>query len=462
MTGLCIALKTGMLDLQVTHKSMFFFLFVMTVSAACTRADRVTPSDGGNPDVRPDTGVASCASDAGPGSGGLLWQSDSPAVSSAPQDAGWLSLSTASDCAALAPHPVPAELSWTTPTGFFCDGEATVDGEGDLAGPICSSTSGGLIRRFFDSTGDGGTVRNGSEAQLWVSPETSGFWLYSAGPSACSFLRQVGPSGQTLSSGPSARAGLTPNPAGGFIESRGTADPNASPPFQDFEVRWLDDSLSPQGDWHTALSWTGLPGPDLQLSIFVDRLGRALVLSFAHPKSFGPPAPPSDWRFAARWMDKDGAVSPVFEPIAPKFIVNGAVTWFADWGTLLPLATGGFLAFHDVAGPTGGGSTAPSGWYASYGSGLSRADSAPDWVRQFDGSIQMLRGGVGYAATHRDASSCARTALLISPSGIACFSAALKGSESCELSDRISPDGTLVLQDSNELRWWPGLARVGP
>ena len=82
------------------------------------------------------------------------------------------------------------------------------------------------------------------------------------------------------------------------------------------------------------------------------------------------------------------------------------------------------------------------------------------WLQPYDGSLRILAGGKGYAATRRDPSTCARTVELIAPSGRTCFTLPLQGSELCGYwTDTIWPDGTFVLQHICEHRWWPGLAR---
>ncbi|MGZ6126159.1 MAG: hypothetical protein ACXWLR_14420, partial [Myxococcales bacterium] len=59
----------------------------------------------------------------------------------------------------------------------------------------------------------------------------------------------------------------------------------------------------------------------------------------------------------------------------------------------------------------------------------------------------------------RDPTTCARTAEIIGSAGQVCATLALEGSSDCTAGDRIHPDGTLVLQTSCSLVWWPGLGR---
>jgi hypothetical protein len=254
---------------------------------------------------------------------------------------------------------------------------------------------------------------------------------------------------------------LIRNPLGGYVEVRTIAvwqsatDPD---PKSISQLRWVDESLQPIGGWYTAYSVTGLRHNQYR-RVFVDQRGRALVLSFTYPPSFGSVPPPSDWVFSARWMGPDGPLTAPFEPTAPTFTSSNGTIYFANWGTILPLRAGGFAMFHAPAPSWSGGTISPSGWYALYPSAEGPTVSVPSWLRQYDGSLQLLAGARGYAATYRDPNTCARTIMLIAPSGRTCFSAPVEGSDNCDLKDAISPDGTLVLQNNCQMHWWPGLAR---
>ena len=437
--------------------------------SGCRRAGQQVPSltvdavDAGGSD---DAGIeVVCNPDAGPPDGGLIWQPGVPASIIAPQSEGWVAASSDPECAAIKPGRIPSQLRWTDPSdndNAACTFQTVVDGQGYLA--AIKASIGQPTTAIFGPDGSAeAALTDGSEYQMWSTPLPSGRWLATVqANTGCPFLRQLSPGGKLIRAVSTERLGLIRNPLGGFVEARGTADNHVSPPTIGEEVRWVNDALEPLGDWHGVFTWTVNPDPNIQLALVVDQQNRALMLSWAYPKSFGPPAPPSSWRFDARWMGRDGPLSDVFEPVAPKFVVNGEVTWFAGWGTLLPLSGGGIAAFRDASGTPGGGMATPSGWYASYPSGESRIVAVSDWLRAYEGSIQKLAGGAGYAATRHDPSTCARTALLVAQSGRTCFTLPLQASDGCGFGDTIWPDGTLVLEERCQLRWWPGLARPSP
>jgi hypothetical protein len=396
---------------------------------------------------------------------GLVWRPGISAAVAPPQTAAWTAQSNDSECAALKPSAVPPRLSLTTPGGSYCDPGPSVDGQGNLA--VRGSSSNPPVTFFIRADGSAGTAISDipypdtAEYHGWLVPRANGFWLSSRGARTdCYFLRQLaadGMPGETISTG----VGLAFNPMGGFVESRGTINYHSSPPTMSEEVRWVTDALQPLGDWHVVFTWTIDPDPNLQLAIVVDQQGRALMLSFAYPKSFGPPAPPSAWKFEARWMGPGGPLGETFEPVAPQYIINGQIISFAGWGTLLPLPGGGIAAFHDADGTLGGGRASPSGWYVAYPGPAFQTAAPPGWLQTYDGSISMIGRGAAYAATQRGSNSCARTVLLVAPSGRTCFTLPLLESESCDWDDSIRPDGTLVMRAPHgcELRWWPGLVR---
>jgi hypothetical protein len=226
------------------------------------------------------------------------------------------------------------------------------------------------------------------------------------------------------------------------------------------QVRWVDEAVQPLSDWQTVK--TAEVGRNDRWEVWVDRQGKALILSFSYPPTIGPPPEPSLWKFTARWMGPSGPLSDAFEPVAPIYrpFSRGMPVLFAQWGDIVPLVDGGFAMFHILARPQDGGSISPAGWYALYPSGEARTAPTPAWLESYDGSLQLLSGGAGYAATMRDPNTCARAAEIIGPSGRLCFTLPLEGSEVCgSAGDTFSADGTFVLQHRCEFRWWPGLAR---
>ena len=228
------------------------------------------------------------------------------------------------------------------------------------------------------------------------------------------------------------------------------------------ELRWLDDGLRPLSEWRRVVTWSY---GNHNWSLLVDQMGRALVLSFFYPPSFGPPAPPSEWKFSAQWMGPDGPIGPAFQPATPIFTPDDSprTQLFATFGSILTLPSGGFAAFAPQAGADGGGSVAPSGWYALYPSGEARVAPAPDWLATYDGSLQLLASGKAFTATTQDPVNCSRTVQLIALSGRLCSTLKLDNSAQCQWNDTVSPDGTIFLENrTNNCRhvWWPGLARL--
>jgi hypothetical protein len=204
------------------------------------------------------------------------------------------------------------------------------------------------------------------------------------------------------------------------------------------------------------------PSVNHHFGLLIDQLGRALVLSFFYPPSMGAPPPPSSWTFSARWMGAGGPLTDAFTPAAPIYNPDssGGPVLFAGWGEIVPLIGGGFAAFRGHLPPGSGGIISPAGWYALYQSGEGRITSAPGWLQQYYGPLQLISSGAGYATLLRDPNTCARTIQLIAPSGRTCFTLRVQGSELCGWNEDVWPDGTLVLQNVCQLRWWPGLARL--
>jgi hypothetical protein len=243
------------------------------------------------------------------------------------------------------------------------------------------------------------------------------------------------------------------NPLGGYVELIKRLDNTT----QSFDVRWVDEAFQPLSDWHTALT-TEPPHSKAELAFAVDRFGKALVLAQFSGHSRSPPS----WRFAARWMGKDGPVGPVFEPVVPKTLYPNGDVGFHGWGELIALSEGGIAAYRHPAWSADLTLTPPAGWYAWYPSGEAQGTSAPAWMKERDHTLQPLQGGHGYAATSREPTTCAREVELIAPSGRVCFTLRLDGSEGCDAGDRLWPDGTLVVETQSpscRLRWWPGVVQ---
>jgi hypothetical protein len=423
-------------------------------------------------DARPgsEAGVGRCDANAGPPvEDGLARRPGTPASVSPPQSGDWVQISKAPECSAILPGPVPPRLSWKGPdvtrSKPRCD-PPIIDGQGDLA--VFAASDAGSGHTFFHADGSGGAaLKNGaSEWQVGLTPRESGFVLVSRSRPGCYFARPLDTDANASAAIPldlpqaDTAEAMIPNPLGGYVEQRVATDGLQSPKQLYLQLRWLDDGLHPVGQWQTAIAWTNWEQV-IYRRIVVDRRGKALVLSFLHPPSFGAPPPPAQWIFSARWMGPNGPLTDAFEPAAPRFMPassNGSVR-FAGWGTILPLRDGGLAMFQVEARPESGGTISPTGWYAFYPTGQARAAVPPGWLQPYDGSLQLLAQANAYAALRRDANTCARNVLLVAPSGRTCFALPLDRSEICGGKDAVAPDGTVVLQRDCQLQWWPGLAR---
>ena len=425
-----------------------------------------------------DSGVIylppTCDPDAGPPlDGGLTWHPEVPATATPPQQTQWVAVSDDPECASLAPGPIPPRLSWSGPDGGAACDPATVDSRGNLAAVWLSAWGG--TTSYFPADGssgadikDGWSHRRQQEAQVWLAPRSTGFALISSTLTPhCTWARLLDADGSPTSTIlADAIQSMLPNPTGGFVEVRTTSDGQQPPaiPTNSVDLRFVDDDLQPLGGWHSAIIYH----QNIQFSVRIDQNGRALVLAFLYPPSFGVPPPPSEWSFSARWMDADGAVSDEFEPVAPIFVPNtpDGTALFAGWGVILPLPEGGFATYQYQASPTSNGSIAPTGWYARYASGESNTDPPPAWLQLYDGSLRLLAGGVGYAGIERDPGTCTRTAFVVAPSGRTCFTLTLEDTNTCDaFPDAIWSDGTVVLQNSDGrssclMKWWPALIRL--
>ena len=455
------------------------------VAMACGRESVSTRTE--TPDVGPvadggpvsDAGPSANAGDAGAGSdagspgslscnldGGLTpdafaLQTSHPA-SLTQRSAAWLAASDDPQCASLVPSLMATELSWSAPPycGTDANGQQTcwswcdtvaVDGRGELG---LFSYQKGTTSHFFDVSGASTTIADAAAHQLSIIPRPNDFLLTAYTDATCRFIMPIDPPGAL---GPAIslvgpQEGFVRNPLGGYVEVGVAAQGLNGSVLQ---LRWVDESLAPDSDWQPAVNWSG----DLHdWQVMIDRTGKALVLSFLYPKSFGAPPPRSEWKFSAHWISENGPLGDPFEPPAPIYTPpSGGTDLFAGWGAIVPLPGGGFVAYQD----SDGGAVAPSGWYASYPSGEAEVSVAPQWVQQYDGSLQLIDGDAAFAAIQRDPVTCTRTLQLISASGQLCFTLPLEGSDACSANHSIWPDGTLVLQNVCDFRWWPGIARPG-
>jgi len=424
--------------------------------------DRSVPGDDGGP-TPPDGGFTECAPDLL--DGGLTWESGIAASLVAPQQMVWQQQSTAAECAALTPAAVPTSLMWAGPSSSASCDPVVVDGAGNLAVfSLSGATTGNTFLR--SDTAAATFARDGvNELQVVVAPRSAGFvvlpQIYKPWCELGQLLTPgVDPSTPFIveSTAGSQVLAVAPNPRGGFVEVRKV---DGRPARQELELqtRWVDAALNPLADWHTVMTWR--VGLENVWRAMVDEQGRALIVAFVFPPSLGAPPPPSMWNFTARWMNANGPLTDSFQPIAPTYTAPNGTILFADWDTIRPLQGGGFAMFHAPATRGSGGTISPSGWYAFYPSGQGVTAEVPAWLRAYDGSLQLLAGGVAYAAVQQDSTSCAQTIQLIAPSGMTCFTLAVESADLCGMRNAIWPDGTLVLQSGCAVSWWPRVARPG-
>jgi hypothetical protein len=368
---------------------------------------------------------------------------------------------------------VPPKLTWRPDAGppVACN-SAVADGHGDVGIVWCTDH---CDSSYILSDGSpGASILQGwskppiGEDIAAIFPRKSGFLLLSGTPSPwCHFVRVLPPDASPGASvsidapPPDWVWQIVPSPVGGYVEVRTTsngAQPPGVLPTKTLDLRFVDDGLMALGDWHTAVVYH----QEISFDVEIDQLGHALAVALLYPPGFGRPADPSTWKFTARWMAIDGPLTSEFEPVAPIFSANSAsgYTLFPGWGAFLPLIDGGFAMFQYQSDPRSGGSISPTGWYAFYPSGKAGWEVPPGWLQLYDGSLQALADGRGYAAVDQEPNTCARTVLLVAPSGSTCYRLPLDDNEMCGVYPVIWPDGTLVLQGGCVVRWWPGLVRA--
>ncbi|TMA24624.1 MAG: hypothetical protein E6J78_20065 [Deltaproteobacteria bacterium] len=371
---------------------------------------------------------------------------------------------------------MPAQLSWAVADGGAACDPAIIDGQGDLS--VAWLNGNGITTSYLRADGSAAAaIRDGKdgtgkpvEGQIAEVPRTSGFLVLSKTFTPwCNFVRPIasdanptGPAVFVEAAFPNKLQQIGQNPAGGYVEVRINSD-GKQPATKTLDLRFVNEALLPLGDWQTALTYR----ENIQWAVNVDQQGRALVLAFMYPPSFGPPPPPADWRFSARWMGPNGPLTEEFQPVTPIFTPtspSGFVV-FAGWGTIVPLPEGGFAMYQYQTDPSYG-TISPTGWYAFYPSRQAATESPPSWLQLYDGSLRLLANGQGYAAIEpQGPNSCARTVLLVAASGRTCFTLALEGADACNaFPDTLWPDGSLVLQNADGhssclISWWPGLAR---
>lgn len=419
----------------------------------------VVPNDAG---VVPDPYARTCPAEP-PADGGLSWEPGVPASLVSLQNVAWTRVSNNEECSALAPAAPTSELTWAGPDGGGTCDPAVVNGTGDLAIYSLGGTSEGF--NFVSS--DGAQAQYAADSKtdrlVAVAPIATGFGIVRRVlTTECDYANLIGADvvPPTLIDGlrTSQVYQLVPNPLGGYVEVRTETITEQHPDSNYLTLRWVDESLKPRGDWHTAMTWPVMT--ENEWSVTVDQLGKAFMLSFNYPPTLGSPPVPTSWAFSARWMDIDGPISDLFTPIAPTYTAPDGRMYFASWDVIRPLNEGGVAVFHWLN--PGTGTLSPSGWYAYYPSGHAGAVAPPAWLSNYDGSLALVANGQAYAALQRDPTTCARTVSLISLSGTICYELSLPHSDVCGVTDRIQADGTVILQAGCPVRWWPQAARLMP
>jgi hypothetical protein len=376
----------------------------------------------------------------------------------------WTRVSHNDECAALTPRAAASELTWFGPAGGGSCDPAVVNGAGDMAVGYLSTASFGFNFVSFDGHGQSvATTR--TEGLVAVAPAPTGFALvrhvFTTDCEYSSRIERIAPPlAATLIDDPhgSVDYEIIPKPGGGYVEARKLGISAQTPDSNRLELRWVDENLQPEGEWHTAVAWP--VNTEDQWLVNVDQLARAFVLSFNFPPTLGSPPVPTSWTFSARWMDVDGPMADAFTPVAPTYTAPDGKVFFADWDVVRPLSQGGVAVFHwPNAGP---GTLSNSGWYAFYPSGLPGPVVPPAWLSSYDGSLALVADGKAYAALRRDPVTCARTVSLISLSGTTCYETSLPDSDLCGTTDRIQADGTVIVQGGCPIRWWPQVAALSP
>jgi hypothetical protein len=373
------------------------------------------------------------------------------------QQAGSWVPTGAAGCEGLVPAAVTPQLSWTAPnsSGDLCFlGEPFLDGDGHLTYDGAFFASDGSASQL-SNIGIVGRRPSGFFFSTYPIEETQ--WDFAAGPDGSNQGFVHSDSDPACRDFIYASYNLTPNPRGGYVESRIIAVLTDGGELWSAEVRFVDSALMPRTQWLVGAQWTY--GDNIDSNVYVDPTGKALVMMF-----FDPPMsmPCAGTMTAAFWAADDGTVT-AFTPVTPT-LKSGAcdADQFAGFGTGVVLAEGGVAFYHPPGTSTNGSNeSSETGWYVRYPSGSGVGASAPAWLSDYDGSLNLLFGGSAYVGTRRDAVSCTRTAEIVGPAGQLCATLPLEGSGGCDASDETSPDGTLVLHasDSCSLRWWPKLGR---
>jgi hypothetical protein len=442
---------------------------VVWTTAACVRGAE-GPADAGQLQVAVDAGFPLppvCDPSAEPASGALVSTPGVAATIDPQQQQGWTIVSTDGECASITPPPIPARRFWVSPDAKeWCD-PVVIDGSRDVAVPRLAAPLGAFTSLLPADGSEGATIASGAESVGGLVGAGFGFWAGVASHTNCYYREALTGNGtpinRPIAIEPDGRGtGLSENFLGGYIQSAlktAPEDLSSGELLASLQVRWVDNDLHPLDDWITALDGLKEGAYNGDGSVFVDPMGRALVLGMSAPKGFGPPPPLSSFIVEARWLDSSGKLGPPFTPVLPAFYFSGHPITGASWGTLLPLPDGGFAAYEENISLFPGADTEPSGWYAFYPSGEPRVTRPPAWLEGYDGSIRLLHGGQAFGATRRDVATCARTVELVGASGKLCATLQLEGSDLCSKNDVIAPDGTLVLekQDGCDVRWWPGL-----
>ena len=403
-------------------------------------------------------------SDAGPPDAGFTW-SPGQTPASAQQVASWLPTGAAG-CEGLVPATVPPRLSWSGPRQFCFASQPLVDGLGDVSFAFDGSlNSGPILSAFFLSDGSAGQlVANlpllGSRPKGFFATLTSqtGQWDFAVAPDGSDQGLVRSDSDPNCTTFIYSNYDLTPDPRGGYVETRVRAELLNAAPWEIWksELRWADANLVPRTQWLVGTTWNY--DFNIESKVYVDLTGNALVMLF-----FDPPMsmPCAGTMTAAFWAADSGAVSP-FTPVTPTVQTDQCDSpQFAGFGSGVVLGDGG-VAFYEPPLQWTNYVPSASGWYVRYPSGSGVGSAVPSWLNAYDGTLERRADGRAWSRLIRDPSDCTRTAQIVGPAGQLCATLVVAGSEGCSANDEISADGTLTLQDQTActLRWWPGLVRA--
>ena len=249
-----------------------------------------TPPPGSTP-PQPDppaacdvTNPGTTSPDPGPAPAEHLTYARAPAPAVDRQSARWVPTGAAG-CEGLIPADVPARLSFTASSSADCRGdEPAIDGEGNLSFAFRRRFFGAGERAFFLSDGTPGQLVSGL-GFLGTRPRGSfrtvhsevAQWTIAVLPDGTDEALVRGDSDPRCKDFVYATYDLARDPRGGFLETRVRAEFNRdrSKFIHHYELRWVDEKLSPRTQWVVGTTWDY--GYNIGASAYVDPRGNAFA-----------------------------------------------------------------------------------------------------------------------------------------------------------------------------------------